>query len=578
MLWKRAAAKVAKTSYDYVIVGGGSAGCVMANRLTENGHKRVLLLEAGPSDVPFHNRLGKAINWTIHMPSALMYNLGNDKYNWFYHTKPQANINDRTFYWPRGRVLGGSSSLNAMVYVRGHAEDQNRWARECGDETWNYDHMLPYFKRAQCFYKGGDLYRGGEGPLHVTDGSYDESPLFEAFVKAGMEAGYPGSDDLNGYQQEGFGRLPCTVNIHEGTRWNTASAYLRPALNRPNLDVLTDTFTEKIIFEGTTATGVEISHFKKADTKAKVFGGEVILCGGAINSPQLLLQSGIGNADELKAVGIKPVINLPGVGENLQDHLEVYVQHKTTKGKSLYKFQHFPLMQAIGVEWFLRGKGVCAGNHLHAGAFIRSRADPEINHPDIQFHFLPSQVIDHGRIPPREEAFQVHVGTLRAKSKGYLKLKSNNPRDHPIIDPKYFTDPADLPDLVAAVKLTREIFAQKALDEYRLDEIIPGPNYQTDQELGEWVKEVAETAYHPSCSNKMGTEDDPWAVVNSDCQVFGAQKLRVIDSSIMPSVASGNLNAPTIAIAERASDIVRGLPPLHMPNTPVFQPDTSKQR
>ncbi|CBY11960.1 unnamed protein product [Oikopleura dioica] len=317
---------------------------------------------------------------------------------------------------------------------------------------------------------------------------------------------------------------------------------------------------------------------KMAERSVEIKSGEVILCSGAINSPQLLLQSGIGNADELKSVGVEPRINLPGVGENLQDHLEVYVQHKTNKGKSLYKYQHFPWMQAIGAQWFLQGKGVCAGNHMHAGAFIRSRADPEINHPDIQFHFLPSQVIDHGRTAPQEEAFQVHVGTLRAKSVGNLKLKSNNPRDHPVIDPRYFTDPADLPDLVAAVKLTREIFAQKAMDEHRLEEIIPGSNYETDSQISEWVKEAAETAYHPCCSAKMGKEDDSMTVVNSNCQVIGVQNLRVVDSSIMPSVASGNLNAPTIAIAERAADIIRGRKPLHMPNTPVYKSETSKQR
>lgn len=572
-MWKRAVSKIPK-QYDHIIVGAGSAGCVLANRLTECGSKSVLLIEAGPPDT----LLGSALlRWQIHMPSALMYNLGHDKYNWYYETVKQPNVRDRKFYWPRGRVFGGSSSLNAMVYVRGHAYDQNRWAKEIDDPEWDYDHVLPYFKRAQTHQKGSSEYRGDSGPLHVSEGSI-QNELYQAFIDAGVQAGYPHSEDLNGYQQEGFGRLDMTVNPKSGMRWSTASAYLRDAMKRPNLTVLSRTMTDKVIFNGTTATGIQVSSWKNPNQTETINGSEIILSGGAINSPQLLQLSGVGNADELKQVNVDPVIDLKGVGENLQDHLELYVQQESKLPVTLYSCQQYHRMPVIGAQWFLTGTGVCAGNHLHAGAFIRSRADPEIDHPDIQYHFLPSQVIDHGRTPPDREAYQVHVGTLRAKSVGHLKIKSNNPREHPLIDPKYFTHPEDLPDLIKAVKLTREIFAQTAFDKYRGPEVIPGDHIQSDADIESWVLDAAETAYHPSCSAKMGREDDPMAVVDSKCRVFGTQNLRVVDSSIMPSVASGNLNAPTIAIAEKASDIIRGREPLYLPNTPVYKSDTSVQR
>jgi len=572
-MWKRAVSKIPK-QYDHIIVGAGSAGCVLASRLTECGSKSVLLVEAGPPDT----LLGSALlRWQIHMPSALMYNLGHDKYNWYYETVEQPHVKNRKFYWPRGRVFGGSSSLNAMVYVRGHAYDQNRWAREIDDPEWDYDHVLPYFKRAQRHQKGASQYRGGDGPLHVSEGSI-QNELYQAFIDAGVQAGYPHSDDLNGYQQEGFGRLDMTVNPQKGMRWSTASAYLRDAMKRPNLHVLSKTMTDRIIFNGTTAKGIEVSDWRNPLEKETFYGQEVILSGGAINSPQLLQLSGIGNADELKGLGVDPVVDLKGVGENLQDHLELYVQQESKVPVTLYSAQQYHRMPFIGLQWFLSGTGVCAGNHLHAGAFIRSRADPEIDHPDIQYHFLPSQVIDHGRKPPDREAYQVHVGTLRAKSVGHLKIKSQNPREHPLIDPKYFSHPEDLPDLIAAVKLTREIFAQKAFDKYRGPEVIPGDHVQSDKEIENWVLEACETAYHPSCSAKMGRESDPMAVVDSKCRVFGTQNLRVVDSSIMPSVASGNLNAPTIAIAEKASDIIRGRASLHEPNTPVYKSDVSVQR
>ncbi|KAJ6668376.1 hypothetical protein lerEdw1_015753 [Lerista edwardsae] len=416
-------------SFSYVIVGAGSAGCVLANRLTEDPHNTVKLMEAGPKDTIFDS---KFLLWKIHMPAALTYNLCDDKYNWFYHTTPQKHMDNRIMYWPRGRVWGGSSSLNAMVYIRGHAEDYNRWNKE-GAVGWDYEGCLPYFKKAQTHELGADLYRGGNGPLHVSRGK-TKNPLHSAFLAAGQQAGYPFTDDMNGFQQEGFGWMDMT--IHKGQRWSTASGYLRPALSRPNLSTEVSTFVTKILFEGTKAIGVE--YVKNGEKKKVLASREVILSGGAINSPQLLLLSGVGNADDLKKLGIPVVCNLPGVGQNLQDHLELYIQQKCTQPITLYRSQKPLKMIRIGLEWFLKCTGEGATAHLETGGFIRSRAG--VPHPDIQYHFLPSQVIDHGRVPSQMEAYQVHVGPMRSKNVGWLKLKSTDPREHPILEPKYLSE------------------------------------------------------------------------------------------------------------------------------------------
>jgi choline dehydrogenase len=539
-------------AYDYIIVGAGSAGCVLANRLSADPAIRVLVLEAGPRDR----------TWKIHMPAALTYNLCDDKYNWSYETEPQPHMDGRRMYWPRGRVLGGSSSLNAMVYVRGHALDYDRWAGN-GLPEWSYAHILPYFKRAETRESGGDAYRGGSGPLHVSTGS-QRNPLFEAFIAAGQQAGYPFTADMNGFQQEGFGKMDMT--IHRGRRWSAAMAYLRPAMARPNLTVEVEALCTRILFSGTKAVGIE---YRRKGRLHRVHAErEVILSGGAINSPQLLMLSGVGPAGELRRHGIGVVADLPGVGENLQDHLELYVQYACTQPITLYVTEN-PLRKAlIGTEWFLFRRGLAASAHLEAGAFIRR--NDRVPHPDLQYHFLPSLVNDHGRKPIGRHAFQAHVGPMRPTSTGTIRLRSADPAAHPVIQPNYLATEQDRLEMRDAVKLTREIFAQKAFDPYRGEEIQPGAVVRTDAEIDAFVRARSDSAYHPSCTCKMGT--DEMAVVDGALRVHGIEALRVVDASIMPSVVSGNLNAPTIMIAEKAADMILGREPLPPEYVPVYQP------
>lgn len=540
--------------FDYVIVGGGSAGCVLAARLTEDPDVRVLLLEAGPS--------GRT--WKIAMPAALTYNLMDDRYNWYYQTEKQAHMNGRVMYWPRGRVLGGSSALNAMVYIRGHAKDYDRWATSEGCAGWSYADVLPYFRKAESFSLGGDSYRGGDGPLSVWRGT-STNPLFDAWMKAGVEAGYPFTPDMNGYQQEGIGRMDMT--IRNGRRCSTALAYLRPAMKRQNLTVVTGALTTKIRIEHGRAVGVDyVEHSVAKSARAE---REVISCGGAINSPQLLMLSGIGPADPLRAHGIQVVHDLPGVGQNLQDHLEIYVQQACTQPVSLLNTMKPHNMVLAGLRWFAFQDGPAASSHLEAGGFIRTEAGVE--HPDIQFHFLPALIDDHGRSASKQHAFQVHVGPMRPKSRGQLSLKSADPRDHPRIDPNYLAEERDRWEMRRAVELSREIFAQKAFDPFRGEEIRPGRSLQSPAEIDGFVREKSDSAYHPCGTCKMGDPADPQTVVDTTCRVVGLEGLRVIDASIMPSEPSGNLNAPTIMIAEKAADIVRGKDPLPRSNAPVYE-------
>ncbi len=538
-------------SFDYVIVGAGSAGCVLAHRLSEDPQIRVLVLEAGPRDA----------NLWIHMPAALTYNLCHDKYNWYYHTEPQPHLDGRVMYWPRGRVLGGSSSLNAMVYIRGHALDYDRWADREGATGWSYLEVLPYFKRAETRGGGGDAYRGSSGPLHVTTGT-QPNPQFGAFIEAGQQAGYPFTPDLNGRQQEGFGRMDMT--IYKGRRWSTAMAYLRPAMKRPNLRVETRALAGRILFEGRRATGIEDAQDGRLErVRAE---REVILAGGAINSPQLLMLSGVGPADHLQEIGVPVAHDLPGVGQNLQDHIEMYVQYESTQPITLYSTFNPVTMARVGIEWLLFRRGLGASAHLEAGAFIRT--NEEVEHPNIQYHFLPSLVIDHGRVRPDRHAFQAHVGPMRPSSSGWIELTSTDPRVHPRLQPNYLETEFDRREMREAVKLTREIFAQAAFDPYRGAELQPGGDVLTDVEIDAWVRRKADSAYHPSCTCKMGT--DEMAVVDPDCRVRGLEGLRVVDASIMPSIVSGNLNAPTIMIAEKAADIIRGRAPLPAEMVPVM--------
>ncbi len=540
--------------FDYVIVGAGSAGCVLTQRLSEDPALKVCVLEAGPKDHWW--------NWQIHMPAALMYNLCHDRYNWYYETEPQPYMNNRVMYWPRGRVLGGSSSLNAMVYIRGHALDYDRWAFKENCPGWSYQEILPYFRRAEHSESRNDQYHGQDGPLWTHTGN-TPNPLYDAFIEAMQQAGYPLTEDMNGYQQEGAGKMDMTT--HNGRRWSAAQAYLRTAEKRANVTVETGALTSRVLFEGRRAVGVEF----KQNGQVKRFRAEreVILSGGAINSPQLLMLSGVGPADHLREVGVPVQHDLPGVGQNLQEHLEMYVQQQCKQPITLYTYTKPAPMIAAGIQWFLTKKGICATSHLEAGGFIRSEAG--IEHPNLQFHFLPSTVNDHGRKNGTSHAYQVHIGNMRQEARGWIKLKSADPTDHPRIQPFYLQTERDRREFRDAVKLTREIFAQKAFDPYRGPEIQPGSHAQSDEEIDAFVRARADSAYHPSCSCKMGT--DAMAVVDPQARVHGLDALRVVDASIMPSVVSGNLNAPTIMMGEKCSDMILGKPALPKSNAPVYQ-------
>ena len=538
--------------FDYVIVGAGSAGCVLADRLTEDGKSTVLVLEYGGSDRSVF----------IQMPSALSIPMNMAKYNWQYHTEPEPHLGGRSMHCPRGKALGGSSSINGLVYIRGNPLDFERWQDE-GADGWGYASVLPYFKRAETRDDGGTEYRGGNGPLHTRYGPLD-NPLYQSWIEAAQQAGYPATEDVNGFQQEGFGRMDMTV--YRGQRWSAANAYLRPAMKRPNLTVRAHSTATQILMDGRRATGIA---YRQGDTaRTALARREVILSGGPINSPQLLKLSGIGPAAEIKSFGLDVVHDLPGVGENLQDHLEFYFQVAVTQPITLYSSMGLFAKGLIGARWLLRHDGLGATNHFESCGFIRSR--PGIRYPDIQYHFLPLAMSYDGGSLATEHGMQAHVGPMRSKSRGHVRLASPDPFQHPKILFNYLSHPDDWTEMRACVRLTREIFEQPAFAPYRGREIQPGPDITTDEQIDAFVRAKVESAYHPSGTCKMGKRDDPMAVVDPETRVIGLESLRVVDSSIMPSVTTGNLNAPTIMIGEKASDHILGRPMLPPSNAPYF--------
>ncbi len=536
---------------DFVIIGSGSAGSAMAYRLSEDGKHSVLVLEYGGTDAgPF-----------IQMPAALSYPMNMRRYDWGYTSQPEAHLNGRRLAAPRGKVVGGSSSINGMVYVRGHARDFDHW-EQAGATGWGYADVLPYFKRMENWTDGGHggdpAWRGTAGPLHVMRGPR-QNPLFDAFVQAGRQAGYETTNDYNGEKQEGFG--PMEQTVHKGRRWSAANAYLRPALKRPNCDMLR-CFVRRIIIEDGRATGVEITRGGK--TQIVRASREVILAASAFNSPKILMLSGIGPAAHLAEHGINVIADRPGVGGNLQDHLELYIQQACSQPITLFKHWNLWSKGMIGAQWLFGKSGLGASNQFESAAFLRSR--PGVEYPDIQYHFLPMAVRYDGQAAAEGHGFQAHVGPMRSASRGRVSLASGDPMAAPEIVFNYMSRDADWEDFRRCIRLTREIFSQAAFDDYRGKEIQPGKDVQTDAELDAFIAEHAESAYHPCGTCKMGAADDPDAVVDPECRVIGVDGLRVADSSIFPRITNGNLNGPSIMTGEKAADMILGKAPLPASN------------
>ncbi|MCK9175660.1 MAG: choline dehydrogenase [Desulforhopalus sp.] len=532
-----------ENKYDYIIVGGGSAGSVMANRLSANPDHRVLVLEAGKPDYRFDFR--------IHMPAALTYLLTDKTYNWLYESEPEPQMHNRRIAQPRGKVMGGSSSINGMIYIRGNAMDYEKWATNKGLETWDYAHCLPYFRKAENRLHGADEYHGSNGQLCLETAKCD-NPLFKAFFKATEQAGHPLTQDVNGYQQEGFGKFD--QNIYRSRRHNAARAYVHPVMNRGNLKVQCRAMVKRILFEGKKAVGVEYS---KGSKTYKVYGGEIILSGGAINSPSLLQLSGIGNASELKSIGVNVVHDLPGVGENLQDHLELYVQYTCTKPVSMYPALKWYNQPKIGYDWLFHRKGAAATNHFEAGGFIRG--NDRVKYPNLQFHFLPIAIRYDGSAPVKGHGFQLHVGPMNTDVRGHVKITSADSAKYPKIFFNYLSTAQERQEWVEAIKCSREIIGQAAFDDLRGEELSPGAKVQSDEEILDFVAREGESAYHPSCTCKMGYDD--MAVVDSELKVHGIENLRVVDASVFPSITNGNIYAPVMMVAEKAADLILGNTP-----------------